>query len=168
AKANEDLAGQALRTLGLACRLLAKNEVTGAEDAKDEIERDLVFLGLVGMIDPPREEGRDAVDRARAAGIRTIMITGDHPKTAASIARELGILTNNRILTGVELEALTDEGFDQTVQQASVYARVNPEHKLRLVKSLQRSGAVVAMTGDGVNDAPALRAADIGVAMGIS
>ena len=120
------------------------------------------------MIDPPREEGRDAVARAKAAGIRTIMITGDHPKTAASIARELGILTNELVVTGTELEMLTDEGFEQTVQRASVYARVNPEHKLRLVKALQRNGAVVAMTGDGVNDAPALKAADIGVAMGIS
>src|SRR4029453_7774890 len=140
------------------------NALSVTDDAKDEIERDLVFLGLVGMIDPPREEGHDAVDRARAAGIRTIMITGDHPKTAASIARELGILTNNRVVTGAELEVLTDEGFDQTVQQASVYARVNPEHKLRLVKALQRNGAVVAMTGGGGNDAPLLRAVDTGEA----
>jgi Ca2+-transporting ATPase len=168
AKANEGLAGDALRTLGLAYRPLAKNEFPLSEDAGDRIERDLVFLGLVGMIDPPREEGRDAVARAREAGIRTIMITGDHPKTAASIARELGILTNERVFTGTELEALTDAGFDQTVRRASVYARVNPEHKLKLVKALQRAGAVVAMTGDGVNDAPALKAADIGVAMGIS
>jgi Ca2+-transporting ATPase len=168
AKANEDLAGHALRTLGLAYRPLEKNELPVAKNVSDGIERNLVFLGLVGMIDPPREEGRDAVARARAAGIRTIMITGDHPKTAASVARELGILTNERVVTGAELEMLTDEGFDQTVQQASVYARVNPEHKLRLVKALQRNGAVVAMTGDGVNDAPALKAADIGVAMGIS
>ena len=167
-KANEDLAGRAMRTLGLACRSLAKNELALTKDATDGIERDLVFLGLVGMIDPPRQEGRDAVARAKAAGIRTIMITGDHPKTAASIARELGILTNELVVTGTELEILTDEGFEQTVQRASVYARVNPEHKLRLVKALQRNGAVVAMTGDGVNDAPALKAADIGVAMGIS
>ena len=168
AKANEDLAGHALRTLGLAYRPLEKNELPVAKNVSDGIERNLVFLGLVGMIDPPREEGRDAVARARAAGIRTIMITGDHPQTAASIARELGILTNERVVTGAELEMLTDEAFDQIVQQASVYARVNPEHKLRLVKALQRNGAVVAMTGDGVNDAPALKAADIGVAMGIS
>jgi Ca2+-transporting ATPase len=134
----------------------------------DHIEQDLVFLGLIGMIDPPREEVRDAVDLARGAGIRPIMITGDHPKTAAAIAKELDISADGQAVTGAELERLTDQALESVVRETSVYARVNPEHKLRIVDALQKNGAVVAMTGDGVNDAPALKSADIGVAMGIT
>jgi Ca2+-transporting ATPase len=120
------------------------------------------------MIDPPRDEARDAVDRARRAGVRPIMITGDHPKTAAAIARELGIMRGDRAVVGAELEQMDDQTLDATVREVSVYARVNPEHKLRIVEALQRNNEVVAMTGDGVNDAPALKTADIGVAMGIT
>ena len=164
---NEELAGAALRTLGVAFRLLPKDALEQGEvDAR--VEHDLVFLGLIGMIDPPREEAKAAVARAKDAGIRPMMITGDHPKTAAVIAAELGIVDNGRAVTGAELEQMPEETLARTVQGVSVYARVNPEHKLRIVQALQRAGAVVAMTGDGVNDAPALKTADIGVAMGMT
>ena len=163
---NETLAGEALRTLGVAFRSLPPEELDGEVD--DSIERDLVFLGLVGMIDPPREEVREAVDLARGASIRPIMITGDHPKTAAAIAAELDISAEGRAITGAELERLSDEELEGEVRESSVYARVNPEHKLRIVRALQNNGQIVAMTGDGVNDAPALKTADIGVAMGIT
>ena len=163
---NETLAGEALRTLGVAFRSLPPEELDGEVD--DSIERDLVFLGLVGMIDPPREEVREAVDLARGASIRPIMITGDHPKTAAAIAAELDISAEGRAITGAELERLSDEELESEVRESSVYARVNPEHKLRIVRALQNNGQIVAMTGDGVNDAPALKTADIGVAMGIT
>jgi Ca2+-transporting ATPase len=166
-RSNEDLAGEALRTLGVAFRLLPKDAFRPDElDAR--VERDLVFLGLIGMIDPPRDEARDAVARAKGAGIRAMMITGDHPKTAAVIAAELGIVADGRAVTGAELERMPDGTLDRTVQDVSVYARVNPEHKLRIVRALQRGGMTVAMTGDGVNDAPALKTANIGVAMGIT
>ena len=166
-KTNDELAGHALRTLGIAYRMLPANTVE--YDRVDErVERDLVFAGLVGMIDPPRDEARDAVSRAKRAGIRPMMITGDHPKTAAVIALDLGMVSDGRAVTGAELERTDDDSLVQTVRDVSVYARVNPEHKLRIVKALQRQGAVVAMTGDGVNDAPALKTADIGVAMGIT
>ncbi len=163
---NEALAGEALRTLGVAFRLLPRDIVPEAIDA--EVERDLVFLGLIGMIDPPRDEAREAVTRAKGAGVRPIMITGDHPKTASVIAAELGIAADCRAVIGAELEAMSDAELDRTVREVSVYARVNPEHKLRIVHALQRQGMTVAMTGDGVNDAPALKAADIGIAMGIT
>jgi P-type Ca2+ transporter type 2C len=166
-RSNEELAGQGLRTLGVAFRSVPKDGLA-REQLDERVEHDLVFLGLIGMIDPPRPEAKDAVARANGAGIRPLMITGDHPKTAVVIAAELGIATDGRVVTGAELERMPDEALDRTVQDVSVYARVNPEHKLRIVKALQRQGATVAMTGDGVNDAPALKTADIGVAMGIA
>ena len=166
-KSNEELAGEALRTLGLAFRSLPKNAFEHT-DPDERIEQDLVFLGLIGMIDPPRAEAKDAVARAKGAGIRPIMITGDHPRTAAVIARELGIAAEARAVTGAELERMAEDDLDRTARDVSVYARVNPEHKLRIVRALQRQGMTVAMTGDGVNDAPALKTADIGVAMGIT
>ena len=167
ARANEELAGEALRTLAVAFRSLPRDAFT-REDLDEDIEQDLVFLGSIGMIDPPRHEVKAAVARAKGAGIRPLMITGDHPKTAVVIATELGMASDKRAVTGAELERMSAELLDETVRTASVYARVNPDHKLRIVKALQRQGATVAMTGDGVNDAPALKTADIGVAMGIS
>ena len=166
-KVNEKLAGEALRTLGVAFRPLAADAFK-ADEVDERVEHDLVFAGLIGMIDPPRAEAKEAVARAKAAGIRPMMITGDHPVTAAVIAAELGIVQNGRAVTGAELEKSSDEALRQIIKEVSVYARVNPEHKLRIVKALQREGAIVAMTGDGVNDAPALKTADIGVAMGIT
>lgn len=165
--ANEELAGAALRTLGVACRSLPA-DAPGRGPFDERVERDLVFLGLIGMIDPPREGAREAVARAKGAGIRPVVITGDHPGTAAVIAAELGIAPGGRVVTGAELAAMPDGALDRTVRDASVYARVDPAHKLRIVRALQRGGATVAMTGDGVNDAPALKAADIGVAMGLA
>jgi Ca2+-transporting ATPase len=166
---NEALAGEALRTLGVAARWLEEDALAEHVAQPDErVEQGLVFAGLIGMIDPPRPEARDAVTRAKNAGIRPIMITGDHPRTAAVIAQELGITADARAITGAELEKLAPDASPRTVAEVSVYARVNPEHKLRIVDALQRAGAVVAMTGDGVNDAPALKKADIGVAMGIT
>jgi Ca2+-transporting ATPase len=164
---NDSLAAEALRTLGVAFRSLPA-DTRYCDAFGEDVEHDLVFIGLIGIIDPPRQEARDAVARARAAGIRSIMITGDHPKTAAIIAAELGITSGQRAVAGAELEAMTEDELDRTVHEVSVYARVNPEHKLRIVKALQRAGETVAMTGDGVNDAPALKAADIGIAMGIT
>ena len=163
---NEELAGKALRTLAVARRLLAAG-ASGTEGG-EALEHDLVFAGLIGMIDPPRPEAIDAVRTAKAAGIRAIMITGDHPRTAGVIAKALGISEDGRAITGAELDALSDEDRARTAGQISVYARVNPEHKLRIIDALRRTGAVVAMTGDGVNDAPALKRADIGIAMGIT
>jgi Ca2+-transporting ATPase len=168
-KVNEALAGEAMRTLGVAARWLEEDALAEHTARPDErVEQGLVFAGLIGMIDPPRLEARDAVARAKSAGIRPLMITGDHPRTAAVIAQELGIISDGRAVTGAELERLTPEESQHMVAEVSVYARVNPEHKLRIVDALQRAGAVVAMTGDGVNDAPALKKADIGVAMGIT
>ncbi len=164
-EANEQLAGEALRTLAVAFRYLPKN---AKEDFGEDAEHDLTFLALFGLIDPPRLEARDAVQRAKGAGIRPIMITGDHPKTAAIIASEVGIAADARTVTGLEISQMSDDQLDRTLRDVSVYARVNPEHKLRIVKALQRQGLTVAVTGDGVNDAPALKAADIGVAMGLS
>jgi P-type Ca2+ transporter type 2C len=161
------LASEALRTLGVAFRLLPRTAVDEGIDHR--IEQDLVFLGLVGMIDPPLPEARSAVQTARRAGIRIMMITGDHPRTAGAIATELGIIAPGaRTITGTELERMDATELRAAVREVSVYARVSPEHKLRIVRALQANGEVVAMTGDGVNDAPALKAADIGVAMGIA
>ncbi|SEK61988.1 cation-translocating P-type ATPase [Nitrosovibrio tenuis] len=167
ATANEELAGDALRSIGVAYRSLPVDALS-ADEVDERIEQDLVFAGLIGMIDPPRPEAGEAVARAETAGIRPIMITGDHPTTAAVIATQLGIIKETRAINGAELEKMTDEALDQAVREVSVYARVSPEHKLRIVQALQRGGAVVAMTGDGVNDAPALKTADIGIAMGIT
>ena len=159
------LAGDALRTLAVAYR-----PVAGAlGDAGESLERELTFAGIVGIIDPPRDEARVAIAEARGAGVRVLMITGDHPRTAARIAAELGIVeAGSPTVTGLEIDAMDDETFRASVRQTSVYARVAPEHKLRIVDALQADGNIVCMTGDGVNDAPALKAADIGVAMGIT
>ncbi|HSK21687.1 MAG TPA: cation-translocating P-type ATPase, partial [Egicoccus sp.] len=160
------LACDAYRTLAV-----ASHDVDSHGDLDDPaaLEADLVYLGLVGILDPPREEARAAIDAARSAGIRVMMITGDHPRTAVRIAGDLGITAaDGRVVTGGEIQALDDEAFRQAVREVSVYARVAPEHKLRIVDALQADGELVAMTGDGVNDAPALRSADIGVAMGIT
>ncbi len=166
---NDALAGEALRTLGVAGRWLSSETLAEHSGHPDErLEHELVFAGLIGIIDPPRPEAKDAVARAKRAGIRLLMITGDHPRTAAVIAQELGITADGRAITGAELDKLTADAAPRTVAEVSVYARVNPEHKLRIVDALRRTGAVVAMTGDGVNDAPALKKADIGVAMGIT
>lgn len=162
----ERLSGEALRTLAVAYRPLP----VGEEPEPDEtLEQDLVFVGTVGIIDPPREEAAVAIAEARHAGIRVMMITGDHPRTAARIAAQLGIAAADaEALTGADLDALDEAGFAAAVRSTSVYARVAPIHKLRIVDALQADGDIVAMTGDGVNDAPALKAADIGVAMGIT
>ena len=160
------LTDEALRTLAVAYRPLAVGE---AAEASADLERDLIFVGTVGIIDPPRPEAAVAIREAHRAGIRVIMITGDHPRTAARIAADLGIVElGAKALTGVELDALDDVGLAAAVRTTSVYARVAPVHKLRIVDALQADGNIVAMTGDGVNDAPALKSADIGVAMGIT
>jgi Ca2+-transporting ATPase len=166
---NDALAGEAFRTLGVASRRLTGDALAAHLVHPDErVEQDLVFRGLIGIIDPPRPEAAQAVARARAAGIRALMITGDHPRTAAVIAQELGLSADGRVLTGAELDAMAPGPRAKAVAEISVYARVSPEHKLRIVESLRQAGAVVAMTGDGVNDAPALKKADIGIAMGIT
>jgi Ca2+-transporting ATPase len=134
----------------------------------DTVEQDLVFVGLTGMYDPPRAEARSAIETCRAAGIRVVMITGDHPHTAGAIARELGIASDAAAVTGVELDRMADDELRQRVSDVSVYARVTAQHKLRIVRALKAADAVVAMTGDGVNDAPAIKGADIGIAMGRS
>jgi Ca2+-transporting ATPase len=160
------LSDAALRTLAVAYRPLAPGE---DPQAAPSLERDLIFVGTVGIIDPPREEAAVAIREARQAGIRIVMITGDHPRTAARIAADLGIVgTGATALTGLELDALEEPAFREAVRGTSVFARVAPKHKLRIVHALQADGNVVAMTGDGVNDAPALKAADIGVAMGVT
>jgi Ca2+-transporting ATPase len=153
------MAREALRVLAVATR---------AGVSADDAESGMTFLGLVGMIDPPRAEAREALLRCASAGIRVVMITGDHPLTAEAVARELGLLEGGRVITGSDLDAMDDATFEREVEAIDVYARVSPEHKLRVVSALQKRGHVVAMTGDGVNDAPALKKADIGVAMGIT
>lgn len=160
--ANDQMAQNGMRVLGLAMRSFQ------AEPAVAELERDLILIGLVGMIDPPRPEVKEAVRICRRAGMRPVMITGDHPLTARFIAYELGITDNGRVKTGRDIEGMSEAELDEAVGQVSVYARVTPEHKLRIVESLQRQGQVVAMTGDGVNDSPALKRSDIGIAMGIT
>jgi magnesium-transporting ATPase (P-type) len=162
----DDLARQAFRTLAVAHRPLAEAD---RDAVGEQLERDLIFAGVVGIIDPPRPEASTAIAEAHAAGIRVLLITGDHPLTAARIAGDLGIApTGTQAVTGIELERLDDEGLRDAVDRSDVYARVAPEHKLRIVAALQANGNIVAMTGDGVNDAPALKTADIGVAMGLT
>ena len=166
-KINEGFAGNALRVLAFAYRRLPESKGSYTE----EIENNLVFVGLIGMIDPPREEAIKANRLCKKAGIKTIMITGDHKLTAVAIAKEIGIVEKEEddlVLTGEELSRMSDEDFERIVEDVRVYARVSPEHKLRIVKALKKKGHIVAMTGDGVNDAPALKDADIGVAMGIT
>ena len=162
---NEKMAKQALRVLGCAYKEL--NHKPTKEEMQN-IESDLIFIGMVGMIDPPREEAKKAVDKCKTAGIKTVMITGDHKITATAIAKKLGILENDdEAITGADLENMTDEELEKNVRKYSVYARVSPEHKVRIVKAWQKNGEIVAMTGDGVNDSPALKTADIGCAMGM-
>jgi Ca2+-transporting ATPase len=164
--ANEGMANAALRVLGIAYRELKSGD---PYEQADQVETNLVFIGLTGMIDPPRKEVREAISKCRKAGIRTIMITGDHRATAEAIAKQLGMLPPKGLtVDGQQLAAMTEEQLDAKIEDIYVYARVSPEHKLNIVKALQRKGHVVAMTGDGVNDAPAIKAADIGISMGIS
>ncbi|MCI9063689.1 MAG: cation-translocating P-type ATPase, partial [Clostridia bacterium] len=160
--ANENMAKEALRVLAFGYKELDHRPEQG------ELEKDLIFVGLYGMIDPPREEAKHAVEKCKKAGIKTVMITGDHKITATAIAKKLGILENeDEAITGAELNQLTDEQLEKNIRKYSVYARVSPEHKVRIVKAWQKNGEIVAMTGDGVNDSPALKTADIGCAMGI-
>jgi len=165
-QANERMAGKALRVLAVAYK-----DMPGETQRFDEeyAERDLTFLGLAGMIDPPRDEAKPAVELCKQAGVRVVMITGDHKLTATAIAEELGLMNSTqRALTGEELDKLDDDEFARIVENVTVYARVSPEHKIRIVRALKLNGHVVAMTGDGVNDAPALKSADIGISMGIT
>ncbi len=163
--AHDRLAGRGMRVLGIAFRL-----VGDAPEAGDlpKLEHDQTFIGLVGMLDPPRREVREAVATCRAAGVRPVMITGDHPLTALQIGRQLGIADGGQVLTGADLERMTPAELKECVESTPIFARVSPEHKLQIVRALQERGHIVAMTGDGVNDAPALRQAEIGVAMGIA
>ena len=167
--ANDAMTRDALRVLGLAYRV-EKDVPDNPEDIKTEhLEKDLVFVGLVGMIDPARAEVKPALAEARGAGIRTVMITGDYPNTARAIAETIGLLRpGKRVITGAELDAISDAELKQVIEDTDVFARVSPEHKMRIVDALQANDEIVAMTGDGVNDAPAIKRADIGVAMGIT
>lgn len=165
-KINNELARKAMRVLGVAYKVL---ESLPAEISAKSIEKDLTFLGLIAMIDPARPEVKKAMEECKTAGIKTVMITGDHKNTAVAIAKELGFFNENSVaLTGEELDKLSEDEFGEKVRDISVYARVSPEHKLRIVRAWKRCNEVVAMTGDGVNDAPAVKEADIGVAMGIT
>jgi Ca2+-transporting ATPase len=163
-KAAQEMASQALRVIGLAYRIIEKDKTYD----KAHIEEDMIFAGLVGMIDPPREEVKESVKICEEAGIKPVMITGDHKITAMAIGRELGILKSEEAISGVDLEKISDEELEKRVENIEVYARVAPEHKLKIVQALQKRGHIAAMTGDGVNDAPALKQADIGIAMGIT
>ena len=164
-KANEEMAQDALRVLAMAYKEI--DHIPSKEEMKN-IESNLTYVGMVGMIDPPREEVKLAVEKCKSAGIKTVMITGDHKITATAIAKALGILENeSEAITGAELEKISDEELKENIRKYSVYARVAPEHKVRIVKAWQANGEIVAMTGDGVNDAPALKTADIGCAMGV-
>ena len=155
------MASEGLRVIGIAYK-----KVESKEFSPEKVERDLTFLGLVGMQDPPRREVKEAVEKCKAAGIRVVMVTGDHKETAVSVARELGIL-EGLVLTGSELDGMSNEDLEKVVEKVSVYARVSPEHKFRIVRALKKVGHVIAVTGDGVNDAPALKEAHVGVSMGM-
>ncbi len=165
--ANDSMTKNALRVIGVAYRL--ERDVPDEGASPEELERDLVFVGLIGMIDPARLEVRPALESAKKAGIRTIMITGDFPNTAKAIAEDIGLMRpGKQVLTGADLDQISDEDLVAQIEETDVFARVSPEHKMRIVDALQANGEVVAMTGDGVNDAPAIKRADIGVAMGIT
>ncbi len=166
-KTQDEMAASALRTLGIAMKPMPC-DMAIAEETPEQLEQGLTFLGLVGMIDPPRSEVKEAIAKAAAAGVRSIMITGDHAATALVIARDLGIAAGNEAITGKQISAMNQRELAAALRRVSVFARVDPEHKLRIVRALQQNGEIVAMTGDGVNDAPALKAADIGIAMGIT
>jgi Ca2+-transporting ATPase len=166
---NEAMAIQALRNLGFSYKGLPES----ASSLSEEEEEGFIFLGIMGMIDPPREEVKEAIHMCRKAGIKVVMVTGDHKLTAVAVSKELNLIGENekeqdRVLTGTELDKLSDEEFEGIVENLAIYARVSPEHKVRIVKALRKKGYICAMTGDGVNDAPALKRADIGVAMGIT
>jgi Ca2+-transporting ATPase len=163
-KTNQKMASDALRMLGMAFKELPDNK---ERFLQEDIENNLIFVGLMGMIDAPREEAIDAVKKCKRAGIKVIMITGDNKNTAMAVGKELG-LNGGRVLTGAEIDGISDDELEKIVEDISIYARVSPEHKMRIVKALKRRGHIVAMTGDGVNDAPALKNSDIGVAMGIT
>jgi len=166
---SHEMAGDALRVLGVAYRDLDRGSLEQTKEQIDKGTGDMIFLGLIGMIDPPREEARHSVHLCRRAGIRVIMSTGDHKMTAEAIAKEIGILDpGSKAVTGEELDEMTDQELDEVVERTTVFARVSPAHKNRIVNALKRRGHVVAMTGDGVNDAPALKAADVGISMGIT
>jgi Ca2+-transporting ATPase len=167
--ANDTMTKDALRVLGLAYRVEEDVPDLPENIKAEELEKDLVFVGLVGMIDPPRDEVKPALEKARHAGIRTVMITGDFPNTARAIAEAIGLIRPGKgVMTGAELDATNDEQLKDVIEDTDVFARVSPEHKMRIVDALQANDEVVAMTGDGVNDAPAIKRADIGVAMGIT
>lgn len=162
---NQEMANRALRVLGFAYKTLTEKDVSKPE----EVEKDLIFIGLQAMIDPPREEVKDAIARCKSAGISTVVITGDHKLTAIAITKQLGMFKEgDRALSGEELDCLSEDGLDEIVEDIVICARVSPEHKVRILSALQRKGHIVAMTGDGVNDAPALKKSDIGIAMGIT
>ena len=165
--AHEQMTQQAYRVLAVAYRKISKND---ADNVEADLEKELVFAGLIGIIDPPRQEAKEAIALCHRAGIKTVMITGDHRNTAVAIAKELQMFNNdnNQALTGTELDGLNDEEFAKIINNITVYSRVSPSHKLRIVRALKRQGHIVAMTGDGVNDAPAIKEADIGIAMGIN
>ncbi|MFH1183774.1 MAG: cation-translocating P-type ATPase [Chloroflexota bacterium] len=167
--ANDAMTRDALRVLGLAYRLERDVPDDIGQVKPEQLERDLVFVGLIGMIDPPRDEVKPALVKAQQAGIRTIMITGDYPNTARAIAESIGLLRpGRRVATGADLDSMTDDQLRRQIEETDVFARVSPEHKMRIVDALQANQEVVAMTGDGVNDAPAIKRADIGIAMGIT
>jgi len=165
-KANDEMTRDALRVLGVAYRVM--DSVPDLSNS-DEIEKDLIFVGLIGMIDPARKEVQPALSLARGAGIRTIMITGDYPNTARAIAEDIGLMQKgHHVLTGKQVGEMSEKELQAAMDTTDVFARVSPEHKLRIVDALRANGEVVAMTGDGVNDAPAIKRADIGIAMGIT